>query len=239
VSAVNEYFRSFVGLSLLLTFVPPVFGQLRTIPATKPNPTITVRIHDYVHVPPETIARAQDVTSEILREAGVEVVWLHCNIAVPVEKRPPACARLGPLDFVMNLVDRIQPLSPKLREIAMGLAVVPPDGGEGDLAYLSTRQASSVAHEYSAPLEIVLGLGAAHEIGHLLLGENAHTSSGLMKARWGADELKRGSHGNLSFTADQSDRMRANLVVRELAREEEVLESAMGIQIANASRTEH
>jgi len=235
VSAVNKILKTVLGFSLLLTCISPAFGQSRTIPTTKPNPTITVRIHDYVHVPPEIMARAQGVTSEILREAGVEVVWLDCNMAVPVEKRQPACAQpLGPLDFVMNLVDRIQLLSPKLREIAMGLAMVPPDGGEGYLAYLSTHQAASIAHEYSSPLEIVLGLGAVHEIGHLLLGENAHTRSGLMKARWGANELKQGSHGNLSFTPEQSNRIQSNLLVRE----EEASQSMIANQIGNATRGE-
>jgi len=233
---VKKFFKTLLGFSLLVTCVSPVFGQSPSVPTTKPNPTITVRIHDYVHVPPGTMARAEEVTSEILGEAGMEVVWLDCNIAVPVEKRQPACARpLGPLDFVMNVVDRIQLLSPKLREIAMGLAMVPPDGSEGYLAYLSTHQAASVVHEYSARLEIVLGLGAAHEIGHLLLGENAHTPSGLMKARWGADELKQGSHGSLSFTPEQSDRIQSNLLVRE----EEASRSMIAIQIGNATRGEH
>ena len=232
----NQNFRSFVGISLLLTLITPVFGQSLPVFDTKPNPTITVRIHDYVHVPPETLARAEQVTSEILHDAEVDVVWLDCNVALPVEKRQTACAQpLGHLDFVLNLVDRIQLMSPKLREIAMGLAMVPPDGSEGFLAYLSIRQAAGVAHEYSASLETVLGLGAAHELGHLLLGGNAHTPSGLMKERWGANELKHCSHDNLSFTSEQSDRIRANLLVRE----EEVLESAMGIQIANATGKEH
>jgi len=233
---VNKNFRTFLGFGLLLTCISPVFGQSLPVVNAESNPTITVRIHDYVHVPSETLARAEEVTSEILREAGVDVVWVDCNIAVPVKKRQPACVRpLGHLDFVLNFVDRIQLMSPKLREIAMGLAMVPPDGSEGYLAYLSTRQAAGVAHEYTASLETVLGLGAAHELGHLLLGEDAHTPSGLMKARWGTEERKQWSRGNLSFTPEQAGRIRANLLVRE----EEVLESAMGILIANATGTEH
>jgi hypothetical protein len=125
----------------------------------------------------------------------------------------------------LNVVDRIQALSPKLSEIAMGVAAVPSEGGQGDSAYVGMRQAASVANAYSAPLETVLGLGAAHEIGHLLLGENAHAPSGLMKARWGADELKLGSHGSLNFLPEQSDRIRANL----LARQEKISHSTIAI----------
>ena len=228
--------RTFLGFSLLLTCISPVFGQSSPVLDTKLNPTITVRIHDYVHVPPGSLARAEEVTSGILRDAGVDVVWLDCNIAVPVEKRQPACARpLGHLDFVLNLVDRIQLMSPKLREIAMGLAMVPPDGSEGYLAYLSTQQAAGVAHEYSASLETVLGLGAAHELGHLLLGENAHTPNGLMKARWGTDEFKLWSRGNLSFTPEQAGRIQSNLRVRI----EESSPSTATIQIGTAGGAEY
>lgn len=202
--------------SLVLACVSPAFGKPARAGKGEPTPIITVRIHDYAHVPPETLARAEAVTSEILRGASVSIVWVACNVAVPMEQRQPACARpMGPLDFVLNFVDRIQPLSPNLREIAMGVAAVPPESSQAYLAYLSIHQAAGAAQEYATPLEQVLGLAAAHEIGHLLLGENAHTSSGLMKASWGAGELKQGSLGNLLFTAEQSERIRSNLLQRE------------------------
>ena len=202
--------------SLLLACVSPALGISMRAEKGEPPLIITIRIHDYTHVPPETLARAEAVTSEILRGAGVSIVWVDCNVAVPVEQRQPACARpMGPLDFVLNFVDRIQPLSPNLREIAMGVAAVPQDSSQAYLAYLSIHQAAGAAQEYATPLEQVLGLAAAHEIGHLLLGENAHSSSGLMKASWGAGELKLGSLGNLIFTAEQSWRIRSNLLQRD------------------------
>lgn len=212
----KKIFRTLLGFSLMLISTKQVFGQSVAVPDGNATPEIVVRIHDYVQVPQETLMRAEEVTSRILREAGVRVVWVNCNYGIIAELREPACGRpLSALDLVMNLVDRIQPLSPKLREIAMGLAVVPSNGSEGNWAYLSMHQASSIAHESSMPLETLLGLGAAHELGHLLLGENAHTPSGLMKARWSPGELELGSHGKLLFTAAQSDRIRRNLVARQ------------------------
>jgi len=197
-----------------------------------PTPTITVRIHDYVGVAPKTLEHAEELTSEILREAGVAVIWLECY-PVPVEKRQPTCdLPSGPLGFVLNLVDQIQCLSPNLREIAMGVALIPPDGSEGHRAFLSIHQAQGAAHEYSMPLEVVLGLGAAHELGHLLLGENAHTASGLMKARWGANELKNWSRRNLSFTPQQAERIQANL----RRRNGEASPSTAAIQVRDAAQ---
>jgi hypothetical protein len=202
--------------SLLLMQCSPAFGKPPRGAFAGPNPIITVRIHNYARVPHETLANAERVTSEILGEAQVTVLWVDCDIAVPVEVREPACARpMGPVDFVLNLVDRIQPLSADLREIAMGVAAVPQHSTEGYLAYLSIQQASGAAQEYSAPLEVILGLGAAHEIGHLLLGDNAHAPEGLMKSRWGAAELKHASAEKFSFTWEQSRRIQLNLLARE------------------------
>jgi hypothetical protein len=179
-------------------------------------PSITARTHVFVQVPPEKLRRAEEVASSILHRAGVDVVWINCDYTIPPENREPGCAQpLGPLDLVLNIVDRIQALSPKMSEIAMGVAAVPSGGGQGDSAYLGMRQAETVACMSSVPLETVLGLGAAHEMGHLLLGENAHSATGLMKAKWGNDELKLGSNGNLIFLLEQASRIRANLLARK------------------------
>src|SRR5215831_12944272 len=42
----------------------------------------------------------------------------------------------------------------------------------------------NLVSEWTAPLPPVLGAIIAHEAGHLLLGENSHSSAGIMRARW-------------------------------------------------------
>ncbi len=37
----------------------------------------------------------------------------------------------------------------------------------------------------------ILGNVMAHELGHLLLGSNSHTATGIMRARWQGEELRR------------------------------------------------
>ncbi len=58
-------------------------------------------------------------------------------------------------------------------------------------------------------LPIVLGCVIAHEIGHLLLGSDSHSRSGIMQARWGRDQLRMAMMGTLHFQADQVRVMRA------------------------------
>ena len=41
---------------------------------------------------------------------------------------------------------------------------------------------SETAHERRIPEYMILGRTMAHEVGHLLLGENSHTTRGLMRS---------------------------------------------------------
>lgn len=57
----------------------------------------------------------------------------------------------------------------------------------------------------------VLGHAAAHELGHLLLGNLDHSSTGLMKARLGHKELQSTARGDLVFTESQAELIRKAL----------------------------
>src|SRR5262249_44633249 len=80
---------------------------------------------------------------------------------------------------------------------------------------------SDCAENQSAVLALhpalLLGHVIAHEIGHLLLGENAHYPSGLMKIKWNQNDLQRMVQGDLLFTAQQSQRIRNNVLARREA----------------------
>jgi hypothetical protein len=172
-------------------------------------------MRNYAQVPSLSLARAEALASRILREAGVQVVWLDCNVGVTTEERESGCAQpLGSTDFVLSLTNNIKALSPKLPDTAVGLAMVPSGGDQGYMAYVSYDRASKVARKGACAVATVLGLAAAHELGHLLLGERAHSSSGLMKIWWGADELRLGVRWNMLFTPRQSERIRANVLAR-------------------------
>jgi hypothetical protein len=55
----------------------------------------------------------------------------------------------------------------------------------------------------------LLGLVIAHELGHLLLGLNSHSATGLMSPVWQADEIHQAARGNLFFTDLQQFRIRS------------------------------
>ncbi len=212
----KELLCCLVGFALLLAPGTSItFAQSRTEPTRTAPTEITVQIHSYVLVPSKTLARAEELASDILVQAGVHVGWLECDATVPLVERRLGCAQSpGPTDFVLILADKIQALSPELPETTLGLALVPPDNGQGYVAYISYWRAQKIAQQKSIAVDRVLALGAAHELGHLLLGEGAHSSTGIMKVWWAGDEVKPGSGWNMLFTRQQARRMQSNLHLR-------------------------
>ena len=72
-----------------------------------------------------------------------------------------------------------EPTQNELQDTVFGFAVVPV---LATVYYEAVRHAKSDGAEFDIP--IILGCVIAHEIGHLLLGSNSHSGSGVMKPRW-------------------------------------------------------
>ena len=51
---------------------------------------------------------------------------------------------------------------------------------------------------------LVLSYAAAHEVGHLLLGDDAHTPQGLMKADWESDDFRAMAQNRFRFSPEQT-----------------------------------
>jgi hypothetical protein len=54
----------------------------------------------------------------------------------------------------------------------------------------------------------ILGVAMAHEIGHLLLQSGEHSSEGIMRRNWSSTDFQSAAQSGLHFTAEQSRRMR-------------------------------
>ena len=60
----------------------------------------------------------------------------------------------------------------------------------------------------------ILGLLMAHEIGHLLLATESHSTDGIMQSLWSATDLADATQGRLGFSSSQTRRIRAQMAVR-------------------------
>jgi hypothetical protein len=89
--------------------------------------------------------------------------------------------------------------------------------GEGNyaLVYFNVLATSSVTE--SVPAGDLLGFVIAHELGHLLLGRDSHSATGLMAPVWQAGEVRMASQGILFFTGDQQERIRLRCLTAQAA----------------------
>ena len=96
--------------------------------------------------------------------------------------------------------------------------------GTGYYSYVFQDRVEQLARDSHANRSEILGHVAAHEIGHLLLGSNAHSQMGIMCANWYGRQLRSAAMGTLLFTPQESQLIRAKLL--SWTRQEEALRSS-------------
>ena len=162
--------------------------------------TLTIRVlDDHSGVDPKDWASAQATTGRILQKTGIKVRW------VSVE---PSSALTG---------------DPRSVVLVLGHAALVPRGGGSGLTILGhaardagvvrvfSRMVREVATQSGIPIADLLGHVIAHEIGHFLLGPEAHSPIGIMRDPL---DLERVRTQGLLFSAAQ-----ARSIQQTLARE--------------------
>ena len=173
---------------------------------------ITVRVYTYADVLPDDLAAAERVASRIYHQTGVELTWVNCLPASEEAQQNPSCEGPNrPTEIFMRIIPEFWE-SAHFPPSTMGYAIPTPAPNRGYLAGISLQRVKDQLPEAQAlTLGELLGHGIAHEIGHLLLGSNSHSSSGLMSARWNARELRLAARAQLNFTGQQEKAIRADV----------------------------
>ena len=170
-----------------------------------PPPVITVLVYDYAGVPADVLSATRNAVSAVFGRAGVDIIWsaplsgtATAGIA-PTECRPA---------FSIQAMIRARQVEwePRRKRI-MGLALA----ADGERAVLSLfyDAVMDVALRYRSPLDDILAVALAHEIGHALLPPPSHASTGIMQARWEGDDIRHAIVGSLTFSEAQADTIRA------------------------------
>jgi hypothetical protein len=172
---------------------------------------LTVRIYDRVGLRPAWLPRAQAAARHVFDEIGVRTTWVECT---PGQDETSACAQAPtPTDAFVLIVPRPTRAHARMSGM-MGLAVLP-EHGPGSHVYVFHDRVQALAAEYrQVDGSVILGHVIAHEIGHLLLGTNSHSRTGIMSARWFRGELRRLEKGGLLFAVPEPMRIRAELTER-------------------------
>jgi hypothetical protein len=148
------------------------------------------------------LSDAKDRASLIFHKAGVEVEWADCPLKDEDPSLYPDCPAT---------VDASQ----------LFLRILPKTAGkmqDGGQAFVAARIANifwNRVEEQAQRLNVsaarVMGHTVAHELGHLLLGSNSHSSVGIMTARWDAPTMTRICQEGLYFNSQQSELIRSEV----------------------------
>jgi hypothetical protein len=129
---------------------------------------------------------------------------------VHVEQNP-CLEPLEPTDIVLRVLS--EPTKNRFQDTVFGIAVVPILASVYYDYALRTAERDNAAFE--AP--IILGCVIAHEVGHLLLGTNSHSGSGVMQQRWERRQIRQAMTGTLLFTPEQAKLIQAEMQKRMAA----------------------
>jgi hypothetical protein len=164
--------------------------------AAQEHPQVTVVVYNDAGIPAGVIESAKKTAERIYRDAGVAIMWR--------DHRAPAT---GATELFVRIVRR----SLNLPGEDFGIAFVGDDGEgvQADIFYSSIEQ---LTNNTSASAAQVMGHVMAHELGHLLLGMNSHSSFGIMQAHWTEQQLRLMSKGILKFDKRQSRAIWARLI---------------------------
>jgi hypothetical protein len=219
-------FGQLLWLVLLLPFASLSYAGTQSTAGEQSNLQITVRVYNYAEVSRGTLTRAEEEASRIFREAGVETTWVDCPTSQAEADKYPACELpLGAMGVDLRILTRAMAARVQSGRERLGFALPSTKVGSASAAWVFYHRVEQLAESKDASAAQILGHAVAHEIGHLLLGPNRHSPTGVMRAEWGRAELQRASRGEMLFTPEQCGIIRAEVQAR-MTMQQAAVESA-------------
>jgi len=175
------------------------------------NPQVTVFVNDSANVSEELVLAAEKNAARAFRYAGVDLKWINCGAGGSDSSQAPC----GDSFTSARLVVRLVPHARALADGIFGVSFLDHDAGAyADIFFEPIRQ----FHEQNQGISLapILGDVMAHELGHLLLGSNAHSRDGIMQPHWTKEQLQQAAMGRIRFSKEQAIRMRTRIASLQL-----------------------
>jgi len=197
--------------------------------SSETSPAIAVHVVNYAGVAPKILAEAEEVTTGIFRNAGIETRW--ADIVLPAENSQVNSAEQPALtlaDIELSIFPRAMSDRLGLPDNVVGLA---PGSGlhrtmvyvfdsKVDILYWRILSAYRNGHlDRPVSKAQILGHVIAHEVGHLLLKLRAHSKQGIMSGDCGLIEMRDAAYEMLFFTSQQAEVLRADVRGRNARQE--------------------
>lgn len=185
--------------------------------AESQNPQLTVFVVERAGVSPHLLLEAEADAAHIIGRAGLDVNWITCRDGA----QAASCGAFSQADLIVHLIPR-----GRASGDVFGVAFVENDVGTyADLFFDPIQRLREQARTLS--LSPVLGGVLAHEIGHLLLGSNAHSRVGIMQPHWEEEQLHNIDKGRMVFTREQAAKLRARVSLMHGNNQRECLMAGM------------
>jgi hypothetical protein len=197
-----------------------VFWPVLVVAAER-QPEITVRIYNYADAQETVLEKAKTEARRLLRTSAFDIRWIDCPVHPEQRERYRGCAdAVSPADIVLRLVPRSMEPKEDL-EHALGFSL--PFGGQpATRAYVLYDRVREKVRRYEGISEFSLvAYVMAHEIAHLLIGDDRHSPRGVMKAGWRQRELIDIERGIMSFSRDELRLIETGVIQRLQARRPE------------------
>ena len=189
---------TFIGLAPAVAALVVGAASQHTSDAYSVHAAVHVRVYEQANVDADTLTRAMAEATRIYREAGIRIQWLDTE----------AVSRRG--QFAIHMIIRRTPTGVTADPTAMG-TTLGNEHARGGTAFVFYDRVLRTAHGREQDVAGVLGYAIAHEMGHVLLPYPAHSETGIMRAGWDGDDLRRIAIGSLKFTPTQASLLRQRL----------------------------
>jgi hypothetical protein len=207
-------------VSALLLFMAITTDSLEAAQPSATTPQedgqIRIRLYDYAGVEEHVLRKAEEVTTSIFQKAGVQFVWFTCARSGKLSGNASCPTAMDRTDLILNILPPSMSRGLRKGDEVYGLAV---DGSDefSFCSWVFFDRAKEVAAKQLLALANVLGNLMAHELGHLLLGPNSHSRTGLMCAGWSRAEFIAANRGELGFSDRERERILKGVEARHHA----------------------
>ena len=157
---------------------------------------IGIRLSQRSDTPHWVISQAQEIVSAVFSGAGVDVLW--------------ADDQTSPDELMLTVMLAADAPAKSLTSMKVLAVAIAPDTGCGRIAYAIWPRVQAFARAERVSEAAVLGRVLAHEVGHLLLGQQAHSDRGIMRASWNQRDFT-AIADRAAFTPEQAARIRQRI----------------------------
>jgi hypothetical protein len=181
----------------------------------RPSDTLrlTVCLIDDAGLTDEVVGKVQGRVDELFAPSRIAIRWLRGGDPGRTVEERWACEHPEVLQTVV------------IRWMKGGLVTSPNELGEafldadgrGVIADLFLDKMERIKTAREVNFTVLLAHLTAHELGHLLLGGEPHSVSGLMEGKVNEEALRKMMQGNLGFSPAEQKRMRARMKAAEVS----------------------